>query len=176
MGILILHDDKAMLHNWPKNQAPVFHPLQASFTDPRSVWNQNDFWPHESCAVQFKGHVMICSPHDVANDPVNEKEYIDRRCWSTASMEKNSMYWQREASLKTRHINGAMVQHKGRLTMVGGTGSYGGQDSALDTAAVEFLDQNLQLNEDNTLNRWLYGKKYPFAVEEHEIVSVRDGY
>ena len=43
-------------------------------------------------------------------------------------MEKNSMYWQREASLKTRHINGAMVQHKGRLTMVGGTGSYGGQD------------------------------------------------
>jgi len=250
-AILILHDDKAMLHNWPKNQAPVFHPLQTSFTDPRSVWNQNDFWPHESCAVQFKGesyliggayncdsgnsncqhinvqravvklsrtscgletvwdghatneklpfdmslhscavfnkriqntnnefkeHVMICSPHDVANDPVNEKEYIDRRCWSTASMEKNSMYWQREASLKTRHINGAMVQHKGRLTMVGGTGSYGGQDSALDTASVEFLDQNLQLNEDNTLNRWLYGKKYPFAVEEHEIVSVRDGY
>ena len=38
------------------------------------------------------------------------------------------------------------------------------------------MDQNLQLNPDNTLNRWVYGRKYPFAVEEHEIVSVRDGY
>ena len=26
------------------------------------------------------------------------------------------------------------------------------------------------------MNRWVYGRKYPFAVEEHEIVSVRDGY
>ena len=43
--------------------------------------------------------------------------------------------------------------------------------SALDTAAVELLEQNLQSNEDGTINRWVPGTWYPIAVEEHAIVS-----
>ena len=43
--------------------------------------------------------------------------------------------------------------------------------SALDTAAVELLEQNLQSNEDGTINRWVPGTWYPVAIEEHAIVS-----
>ena len=43
--------------------------------------------------------------------------------------------------------------------------------SALDTAAVELLEQNLQSNDDGTINRWVPGTWYPIAIEEHAIVS-----
>merc|ERR1719410_115476 len=133
-----------------------------------------------SCAVwnkripqtqDYQQRVMMCSPHDTANDPHNDKVYIDRFCWSTASMDPRSMSWERVATLKHKHIKGAMVQHNGYLTIIGGTGSYAGADSALDTAAVELLEQNLQSNEDGTINRWVPGTWYPIAVEEHAIVS-----
>ena len=47
---------------------------------------------------------------------------------STASMDPRAMSWEREATLKHKHIKGAMVQHNGYLTIIGGTGSYAGAD------------------------------------------------
>ena len=86
---------------------------------------------------------------------------------STESMDSNSIEWKKEAKLQGPHINGAMVQHKGRMTMVGGTETTG-QGSI---ATVEILDQNLQINDDGTINRWVFGQPYPFSVEQHAIIS-----
>ena len=58
-AILILHDDKAMLHNWPKNDLPKFHNLRNGFNDFNAVFDFNDYWPHEACSVQFKGKGLI---------------------------------------------------------------------------------------------------------------------
>ena len=38
------------------------------------------------------------------------------------------MNWAREPSLKTQHLAGSMIQHKGRLIIVGGNGDWKNQD------------------------------------------------
>ena len=43
-------------------------------------------------------------------------------------MKKNDMYWSREPNLQDRHIKGAMTQHKGRLVILGGTGTDSNHD------------------------------------------------
>ena len=58
-SILILSDDKAMLHQWDLNGSPVFHHLQDSFNDRNSVWHQNGYYVHDACSVQFKGESYL---------------------------------------------------------------------------------------------------------------------
>ena len=150
--ILILAEDKAMLHNWPRGGGAKFNTLQNSYNDFNSKWEMNGYWVKDACSVQFQGesyliggayncdggtancehvniqkavmklsttkcgleivwdgndkalpfdmkehscavynkrinnndfkpHVMLCSPDDTANDPHNDKEYIDKYCW-----------------------------------------------------------------------------------------------
>ena len=82
-------------------------------------------------------------------------------------MNSNSIQWQKEARLQDPHVNGAMVQHKKRMIMIGGTEKTG--PGSIST--VEVLDQNLQINDDGTINRWVFGQPYPFSVEQHAIIS-----
>ena len=65
---------------------------------------------------------MVCAPTDTADDTNNDKEYIDRRCWSTKYLTANDMNWEREPMLNARHIKGTMAQHNGRVQILGGTG------------------------------------------------------
>ena len=62
-SILILSDDKAMLHQWPRgeptNSRDHFRHLQDNYNAPNSVWDMNGFWVHDACSVQFKGESYI---------------------------------------------------------------------------------------------------------------------
>ena len=53
--ILILADDKAMLHRWPKGSPAYFYELQNSYQDFNSKFDFNGFWVKDSCSVQFLG-------------------------------------------------------------------------------------------------------------------------
>jgi len=235
--ILILAEDKAMLHNWPRGGGAKFNTLQNSYNDFNSKWEMNGYWVKDACSVQFQGesyliggayncdggtancehvniqkavmklsttkcgleivwdgndkalpfdmkehscavynkrinnndfkpHVMLCSPDDTANDPHNDKEYIDKYCWSTRYMSRGDMYWSREPNLNERHIKGAMVQHKGRLVILGGTGTDRNHDSPSDTNKLEWLDQSA--------GKWRFGQQYPLKTEGHSMVSAED--
>ena len=89
-------------------------------------------WKEHSCTPfnkrignsgeNFETRVMVCAPTDTADDTNNDKEYIDRRCWSTKYLTANDMNWEREPMLNARHIKGTMAQHNGRVQILGGTG------------------------------------------------------
>jgi len=250
--ILILSDDKAMLHNWPLGKDPYFKELQHNYNDIYSKFDFNGYWVKDACSVQFNGEsyliggayncangdshcshinvqksvvklsktgcgldivwdgynqklpfdwkehscaafnkrignsgdnfetrVMVCAPTDTADDTNNDKEYIDRRCWSTKYLTAQDMNWEREPTLNARHIKGTMAQHNGRVQILGGTGMEGcddneGCDSVSDTNTIEYLNQNGIINEDGSVGSWSFGKEYPLLVEEHSMISTKD--
>ena len=95
--------------------------------------------------------------------------------FSTRYMSTDSMNWEREPKLAHRHIKGAMVHHKGRLVMIGGTGEKNGGDfSQNGSPEVEWLNQNLVINEDGSSGQWRNGKDYPLRVESHTISTTID--
>ena len=42
-----------------------------------AVWNKR----RPTSPNDYDQRVLLCAPKDTANDPVNDKEYIDQRCW-----------------------------------------------------------------------------------------------
>ena len=89
-------------------------------------------------------------------------------------MSTDSMNWEKEPKLRVRHIKGAMIQHKGRLTMIGGTGEKNGGNSQNGTPKVEWLNQNMVINEDGSSGEWRYGTDYPLSVESHAIATASE--
>ena len=98
------------------------------------------------------------------------------------------MNWQKEPMLRTQHLHGSMIQHKGRLIIIGGNGDWQNQDGLVffvnavaatifrqdSIDSVEFLNQNGILAPDNTFGEWTFGTRYPIYVEETSILSTGD--
>ena len=61
-AILILHDDKAMLHKWPRGKSPQFFNLRNGFNDFNAVFDFKDYWPNDACSIQFKGNMNFSFP------------------------------------------------------------------------------------------------------------------
>ena len=53
--LLILSDEKAMLHKWPKDKSEYWYPLRNSANDFNAVFDNNDYWVKDACSVQFQG-------------------------------------------------------------------------------------------------------------------------
>ena len=48
--------------------------------------------------------------------------------FSSLYMDAGNMNWQKEPMLRTQHLHGSMIQHKGRLIIIGGNGDWQNQD------------------------------------------------
>ena len=66
--ILILSDDKVMLHNWPLGRTAYFKELQHYYNDIYSKFNLNGYWVKDACSVQYKGEsYLIGGAYNCAN-------------------------------------------------------------------------------------------------------------
>ena len=65
--ILILSDDKAMLHNWPLGKDPYFKELQHNYNDIYSKFDFNGYWVKETVYYFYRKY------HHKPNRKWNEK-------------------------------------------------------------------------------------------------------
>ena len=65
--ILILSDDKAMLHKWPLGGAPFFEELQHNYNDIYSKFDFNGYWVKETVYNFYRNYINTTTGSSTGN-------------------------------------------------------------------------------------------------------------